>query len=787
MNESDTRLHKIDPALKAAGWSVVDESRILTEVAFTNGRISKTVKPKPLKADYILVYRGVKLAVVEAKSDERDVSDGVAQAKEYAMALDIRFTYATNGDAIYEIDLKTGDEHEVEAFPSPEALWNRTFAEKNEWRDKFNACPLYSEGGRKPRYYQEVAINRTLNAIADGKNRILLTLATGTGKTFIAFQIAWKLFQCRWNVKQTGMRPRILFLADRNTLANQAFNGFDGFSADAKVRINPGSIRKNGEVPKNGSVFFTIFQTFMSESNGETNFGQYPSDFFDLVIIDECHRGGAKDESTWKGILQYFNTAVQLGLTATPRRDYNADTYKYFGNPLYEYSLRQGIDDGFLTPFHHVKMMSNIDDYQFTPEDVVREGEVEFGKVYTERDFYNGNIQIKQRDELRVRQWMSMIGPDEKTLVFCYTQNHAGQVRDMINRIRKGHPNYAVRVTANDGEMGEKYLREFQDNEKTIPTILTTSEKLSTGVDALNVRNIVLMRPVNSMVEYKQIVGRGTRLYDGKYFFSIFDFVKAYAHYQDPQWDGDPVCSKCGNAPCTCSGGDGKGGGGGGKKKECPVCHQHPCVCPCKKCGSYPCICEADDKPKPVVIELGKGHVRKVKFIRDDMFWGKDGKPVSTSEFLNDMFDTLPQFFSSHDDLVQQWADPETRFKLLGKLAAAGYGMDVLNQIRKLMDAEKSDLLDVLEYIAYEIEPIDRQERVDNADSLEGLTEKQQTFVEHVSRAYVKNGIDELTLKSLPSHMVLKYGSLPEAISALGGLEAAKSIFHNFQKNLYLS
>lgn len=536
MNESQTRLDKIDVAIKKAGWGIVEESRILTEHPITNGRISKSVAPKPLKADYVLTYKGVKLAIVEAKSDEKDVSEGVAQAKLYAKMLNIRFTYATNGDKIYAIDMESGEESDVSEYPTPDTLWAWTFGDSNEWRDKFYEQPLFSNGTKSPRYYQEIAINKALTAIANNQNRILLTLATGTGKTYIAFQIAWKLFQTKWNVAKTGNRPRILFLADRNTLANQAFNGFFGFQQDALVRIKPDSIRKSGKVPTNGSVFFTIFQTFMSGQDDKCFFGEYPKDFFDLIIIDECHRGGAKDESNWRGILEYFDSAVQIGLTATPRREINADTYRYFGEPVYQYSLKQGIADGFLTPFRHCKMQSTIDDYIYSPEDEVLTGEVEEGRTYTEEDFYSGNITIRQRDEARVKEFMCHINPDEKTIVFCATQNHAGQVRDMINRLHKGNPEYAVRVTANDGEMGETYLREFQDNEKTIPTILTTSQKLSTGVDALNVRNIVLLRPVKSMIEFKQIIGRGTRLYEGKYYFTIYDFVKAYENFKDATW-----------------------------------------------------------------------------------------------------------------------------------------------------------------------------------------------------------------------------------------------------------
>ena len=784
MNEAQTRLNKIDPALKKAGWNVAEQSHIIVEYAITNGRVSKSVAPKPLKADYILTYKGVKLAVVEAKSDEKDVSEGVAQAKQYAKMLNIRFTYVTNGDKIYAMDMETGEEQEVSAYPTPEQLWSWTFGDADEWRDRFNEQPLFSNGTKNPRYYQEIAINKTLAAIASGKDRILLTLATGTGKTYIAFQIAWKLFQTKWNVKKTGNRPRILFLADRNVLANQAFNGFFGFAPDALVRIKPDSIRKSGKVPTNGSVFFTIFQTFMTGEDGNFVFGEYPNDFFDLVIIDECHRGGAKDESTWRAILEYFSPAVQIGLTATPRREINADTYKYFGDPIYQYSLKQGIADGFLTPFRHCKMQGTIDDYIYSPEDEILSGEVDETKVYTESDFYSGNIYIKQRDEARVREFMKYIRPDEKTIVFCATQNHAGQIRDMINRFHKGNPEYAVRVTANDGEQGEQYLKEFQDNEKTIPTILTTSQKLSTGVDALNVRNIVLLRPIKSMIEFKQIIGRGTRLYDGKYYFTIYDFVKAYENFQDPTWDGEPVCPVCGNNPCTCENEpaqypdpDEDSGGFEAHEGQAPYGKTRK---------------EEDDsekeRPERLEIRLSDGRSRRIRYIKSDMFWGADGRPVSAEDFLNAMFGQMPEFYTSIDDLREQWSSPKTRENLLEKMGDAGYDMETLNRIRTLIDADDSDLLDVLEYISFNVEPIQRAERVQRTEPyVSGLTAQQQDFVKYVIRLYISEGIEELGTSKLPEIMSLKYGSLQDGIAALGGLDVAKSTFYGFQRSLYLN
>jgi len=771
MNESDTRLQKIDPKLKASGWGTGD-SLIKTEFKISNGRISATVKPTPKKADYILIHKGVKLAVVEAKSDEVGYKEGVMQAKEYAKMLCIRFTYATDGDHIYFMDMSTGEEYDVDSFPTPDELWNMTYGDVDEWRDKFNAQPLYLTEGRSPRYYQEIAINKTLEAIAKGKNRILLTLATGTGKTFIAFQISYKLFETKWNVKKTGNRPRILFLTDRNILANQGFSGFFGFKQDALVRIDPKSIKKDGKVPTNGSVFFTIFQTFLTKNGEEVNYGQYHKDFFDLIIIDECHRGGAKDESNWRKIMEYFNEAVQIGLTATPRCDANADTYGYFGEPVYRYSLKDGIEDGFLTPFRHCKMQSNIDDYIYSPEDEVLSGEVEEGKVYTEHDFYNGNIIIKDRDRARVKEFMKYIGINEKTIVFCSTQSHAAAIRDMINQEAKAlgntNPNFCVRVTANDGAQGEQYLKEFQDNEKMIPTILTSSQKLSTGVDALNVRNIVLLRPVNSMIEFKQIIGRGTRLYEGKYYFTIYDFVKAYEKFNDRDWDGEPVCLKCGNNPCTCT-----------KTKPRPY-----------KMREEEEIPKVEQPPfeykKTLEIRLSDGSRRNIQHIKTDMFWGADGKPVSTEEFIKSMFGKLPEFFNDSADLHKQWGNPDTRKALLGKLEAAGFGKEILEKVRTLINADNSDLLDVLEFISYNKTPIDRKVRAEKAESYKNtLSEKQSAFVDYIVQLYVMSGIDELDTSKLPDLLKLKFGSVPEGINALGGPMEARNTFFGFQERLY--
>lgn len=510
MNEAETRAELIDPKLKACGWGVVEGSKVLREYHITAGKIqSGGGRGKKEIADYVLVYKGIKLAIVEAKSAVQEVGEGVMQAKKYAQKLVLETTYSTDGKAIYQICMKTGEEGLVDDFLSPNELWDKTFPKSADtdiaevWREKFANVPFEDKSGSwQLRYYQEIAVQRTVEAIAQGKDRILLTLATGTGKTAIAFQIAWKLFQTRWNLKRDGSRrPRILFLADRNILADQAYNSFSSFPEDALVRIKPNEIKKSGKVPTNGSIFFTIFQTFMTNVKtdrdkvneeqrcvaaepttvyqpAQFNFGQYPKDYFDFIIIDECHRGGANDEGNWRGILEYFSPAVQLGLTATPKRKDNVDTYKYFGEPIYIYSLKEGINDGFLTPFKVKRIKTTLDDYRYTSDDTIVEGEIEAGKLYEEKDF-NRTIEIVAREAKRVKIFLDEANQKEKAIIFCANQQHAALIRDLVNQNAKSKdPFYCVRVTANDGAEGERLLREFQDNEKILPTILTTSQKL---------------------------------------------------------------------------------------------------------------------------------------------------------------------------------------------------------------------------------------------------------------------------------------------------------------------
>lgn len=805
MNESETRAELIDPHLQERGWQVVKDSRIRREYPITKGRlVGNGKRTAPSKADYILQYKNRNVAVIEAKATTCFYTEGLGQAKDYAERLNLRFAICTNGHKYYLCDMQ-GNERDIDEVPTPEELWEMLYAKEEQqhplefnWQQKFFDIPFETKGGTwELRYYQQNAINEVLSAVANDQKRILLTLATGTGKTAIAFQIAWKLFQAKWNLRKDGLRsPRILFLADRNILADQAFNAFGAFEDDALVRIKPSEINKKGSVPKNGSIFFTIFQTFMSgnheesdsslpkvaeekENYGKTstaNFGQYPKDYFDFIIIDECHRGGANDESNWRAILEYFSPATQLGLTATPKRDVNADTYKYFGDPVYIYSLKDGINDGFLTPFRVKQIDTNITEYQYTSDDKIIEGEIEEGRNYTEGDF-NRIIKMKEREAFRVKQFLSQINQNEKTLVFCATQDHALAVRDLINQLGESkNPNYCQRVTANDGEIGEKHLRDFQNNEKIIPTILTTSQKLSTGVDAPEIRNIVLMRPVNSMIEFKQIIGRGTRLFENKDYFTVYDFVKAYLHFNDPEWDGeplDPVIPPIQPPP-----------------KNCKECNQFPCICekppqePCEICGYTDCRCGV--KQGIIEVVLSDGKVRQLQSMITTSFWSAEGKPISAKQFLENLYGSLPAFFTDEADLKAQWSVPSTRKKLLENLAEKGFTKMQLEEFQRILNAENSDIFDVLSYVAYNSEILERTERAEKARlQFTHVDEHYKDFLEFVLKQYVTNGFEELDDEKLSSFLQLKYHSIQDAKAKLGDVKTIRNQFIDYQRYLY--
>lgn len=532
-------------------------------------------------------------------------------------------------------------------------------------------------------------------------------------------------------------------------------------STRASCRISPDEIRKQGKIPKNASVFFTIFQTFMT-GTGEFIFQGYPPDFFDFIVIDECHRGGAKDESTWRGILEYFAPAVQLGLTATPKRDANVDTYAYFGDPVYTYALKDGIGDGFLTPFKVRQMASTLDTYTFSDGDEVVSGEIDPDRVYTEADF-NTKLVIDERELSRVHEFMDQIDQRQKTLVFCATQDHAARVRNFINQVKDNpDPHYCERVTADDGKLGEQHLREFQDNEKTLPTILTTSHKLSTGVDARNVRNIVLMRPIKSMIEFKQIIGRGTRTFDGKDFFTIYDFVRAYQHFNDPEWDGEPLPPDGATEP--------------------RVPGQPPASAPQPLGGP-------DDPPatERVVVKLADGKERTIRYLATTTYWSHDGRPITAQEFMEQLFGDLGTLVTSEDELRTIWSDPYRRTPFIQRLSDMGYDNDRLEDMQRLIDAPNSDIFDVLAYVRFTLAPLARTERAEQARNtgLSGYEEQMREFLDYVLRGYEMHGVDELSLGKVADLLRIRYGGTNEAKKALGGLADIRKAFVDIQTHLY--
>lgn len=766
-SEADTRANYIDPALNKAGWK---PENIRREYYFTDGRkLGNNQRGSRCFADYLLHTRSRWLAIIEAKKASEAPTQGLQQAIRYAQILKIRFVYSSNGKRIFEFDLETGKGRYIETFPSPDELQKRY--RSTTTGQLLRDTPFYIEGNFRPRYYQELAIHAATDAIGENRDRILLTLATGTGKTFIAFQIAHKLFQSRWNRHEIGKRrPRILFLADRNILADQAINTFNPYEKDL-VKIDGDEIRKrHGAVPTNAHFFFAIYQAIAEKENIAGYYKAYPPDFFDLVIIDECHRGSANIEGSWHAILDYFHTAVHLGMTATPRRDDNADTYDYFGTPVFEYALKDGINDGFLTPYRLKIVKTSIDELELTDSDEILEGETD-EKKFTVVD-YDRKIIVEQRTELIAKTILENIRPYDKTIVFCENQRHALTMRDMINKHKTvADPEYCVRITSDEGQNGRDLLEKFQDNDKNIPVIVTTSQMLTTGVDARNVRNIVLDRSIQSLVEFKQIIGRGTRLYEGKDYFTIIDFRKASERFQDPDWDGPPDTE-----PDIID-------------TEKPSNDLHdPASDPSPPTGLPP---EKGDPPeehaeKPV-IRL-HGHDIRITNVETQLV-DENGKPLNIQAFIDRLQHILPGIIHSYDHFRQIWSAPESRENFVVQLRQQGYGEAQLALLQKLCDGQACDLFDVLSWLAYERPMKTRHDRAqhvrDNHLFFRKYTNPKATdFLRFALKRYEENGITELARDRLPALIDLSaIGTATDAANAFGGnamhvLDAVRELQH---------
>ena len=547
LSEDDTRVKFIDTKLYSSSWSEADIRR---NYYFTTGRKLLGGKRGERKfVDYLLTYEGKNLAVIEAKKLSKDALDGLSQGIEYAKNLNIFFVYSTNGEKIYEYDMRSSRGEYIDKFPTPKELFDRIHGNLKEWQYKLlTQKPMYMPE-KELRYYQKIAVDKVIEAIINDKDRILLTLATGTGKTTIAFALCYCLLEAKWNKENKDQKPKILFLCDRITLRDQALGEFNPIEGDCKA-ISVQEIKKNGgKIITNANVFFGIYQSLASNSKEQENieeqqeskfYLQYPKDFFDLIIIDECHRGGANEEGSWRAVLEYFSYATQIGLTATPKKEENIDTYEYFGESVYDYSLKSGIEDGFLTPYKVKLIKTSLSDgYTYNPNDLIQ-GDLEKG-FYKQSEFER-NIFLPRYNDFIAKKILELINPMDKTIVFCVNQAHASEVKRAIDKYKNvKEDDYCVRVTSDEGKIGIDYLKQFQDNDKSFPVILTSSKMLTTGVDAKNVRNIVLLANIGSMVEFKQIIGRGTRVYEGKDFFTILDFVGATKLFYDPKWDGEKI------------------------------------------------------------------------------------------------------------------------------------------------------------------------------------------------------------------------------------------------------
>lgn len=763
-SEADTRANYIDPALKAAHWQA---SNIIREHYFTDGRkLAGGARGRRCFVDYLLYKDNRYLAVVEAKKESEHPTKGLQQAIDYAKKLLVRFVYSSNGKQTYEFDLETGKGDYIDFYPTPEELENRYSGVNSDLGQQLRNVPFHLEGAMQPRYYQELAVHAATDAIGREKSRVLLTLATGTGKTFIAFQIIHKLFQSRWNKENPGSRrPRILFLADRNILADQAINTFNPYEKDL-IKINGEEVRKrNGLVPTNAHIFFAIYQAIAERENIEGYYKAYPSDFFDLVMIDECHRGSANETGSWRAILEHFGSAVHVGLTATPKREANVDTYDYFGKPAFEYSLKEGINDGFLTPYRVKRVRTNLDELVLTSGDQVVEGESK-QDVYQVED-YDKKIVVDDRTELVAKAILDNINPLDKTIVFCENQNHALTMRDMINKYKKiKDPHYCVRVTSDEGKIGRDLLEKFQDNDKDIPTILTSSQMLTTGVDARNVRNVVLDRTVGSMVEFKQIIGRGTRVFDGKDYFTIIDFRGATNKFYDKDWDGEP------EMPVP---------GGTGEPTPPPYPPEG---------GDTPEPEPGEPKPR-LKVKLGKHRELKIIDV-ETRYIDENGKPLTVQEFIERLITQLPGLFKSVEELREIWSDPDERETLLGKLVQAGFDKEQISTLRRMFEAEACDVFDLLAFLAFEQPMATRKTRADKVRSnnvfFDQYQKKEaQDFLHFVLNRYEQTGSTELARGRLPALIELSgLGTTKDASNAFGGKPAyLLAAFKQLQQQLY--
>jgi type I restriction enzyme R subunit len=787
MTEADTCRELVTPKLVESGWSASPHS-IGEQRSFTNGRIivagGKVRRGKQRRADYLLYYRrDFPLAVVEAKELGLPAESGVQQAREYAEMLGLKFAYATNGSRIIEIDYLTGTEQSVERYATPAELWQRlnTGAAIPEKVAPHLLEPFNLVSGKIPRYYQQIAINRVIEAILLGQKRILATLATGTGKTCVAFQICWKLWNSRWNRTGEHRRPKILFLADRNILVDDPMAKMFAPFGDARHKIS------GGDVSQSRDMYFGIYQSLSTAT--EDVFKQYRPDFFDLIIIDECHRGSARDTSSWRAVLDYFAPAAQFGMTATPLREESRDSYNYFGNPVYTYSLRQGIEDGFLAPYRVHRVITSVDaaGWRPTKDELDRFGRAVPDDEYQTKDFERV-VALRSRTRAMARHLTDFLkGTDRfaKTIVFCVDQEHAAEMRQELVNLNSDlvqqYPDYVCRVTADEGVIGLTHLGHFQDVDKPTPVILTTSQLLTTGVDAEMVKNVVLARVVGSRSEFKQIVGRGTRLKTdyGKEYFNIVDFTgTATRHFADPDFDGDPArieevtIDESGETVET--------------TEEPTPGIEEPEAEYVVEPGDAEIITEQPDEPRKFYVDGGE--VEIMGHLVYDL--DTDGKKLQVVRYTEYSGRAVRSMYPNREALQSAWANPDTRAEVLRELTERGISFE---ELAAASDQPDADPFDLLCHLAWNAPLLTRRQRAERArkaaqDLFAQYGDTAREVLSLLLDKYIERGI--VQFGALSDLMKVKpfdrFGTPSEiATRHFGGVKGMKDAVSRLQSTLY--
>jgi type I restriction enzyme R subunit len=793
MTEADTSREFVTPKLVLAGWSSSPHS-IGEQRIFTNGRIivsgGKVRRGNQKRADYLLYYRrDLPIAVVEAKNIAFPAETGVLQAREYAEILGLKFAYATNGHRIIEIDYTTGTEQYIDHYPSPADLWHRLTssasipeAVSNHLLEPFNLV-----SGKIPRYYQVIAINRVIEAILLGQKRILATLATGTGKTCVAFQLCWKLWNSRWNRTGEYRRPKILFLADRNILVDDPMAKMFAPFGDARYKISSNDVSQGRE------MYFGIYQALTNPSSDV--FRQYRPDFFDLIIIDECHRGSSRNDSNWRAVLDYFKPAVQFGMTATPLREDSRDTYEYFGNPVYTYSLRQGIEDGFLAPYRVHRVITTVDAAGWRPskDELDRYGRPVPDDEYQTKDFERV-IALRARTRAMAKHLTDFLkGTDRfaKTLVFCVDQEHASEMRQELLNLNsdlvKQYPDYVCRVTADEGVIGLTHLAHFQDVDKPTPAILTTSQLLTTGVDAEMVKNVVLARVVGSRAEFKQVIGRGTRLKIdyGKEYFNIIDFTgTATRHFADPDFDGEPALIEVVTIDEEGETVDVVIEVGGNDVHEHPGEYQPEDGTPVN--GNGEIITDPPDEPRKFYVDGGT--VEVIGHLIYDL--DTDGKKLQVVRYTEYSGRAVRSMYPGSKEFQTDWANPDSRSELLREFTERGISFEELAASSELPDADPFDLLC---HLAWNAPLLTRRQRAEQArQSAQSLfsqhSETAREILSLMLDKYIERGIIQFNALSelMKVQPFERYGTPTEIANRhFGGIQGLKSAVSQLQSAIY--